>query len=82
MCICFKTKDVCIFLMSVGLKRKHFLILPFWFLLGRIFVFIELLLTELTKYKIRFSYIGWTLTVVPYIFMIGQTLGRSPQEWI
>lgn len=66
------------FIDLVGLKVNSLMLMPFWFLLGRIAALIELLLTQILKNKFVFSYAGFTLTVFPYIVMIGQIFGYSP----
>jgi uncharacterized membrane protein YjjP (DUF1212 family) len=67
--------------MQVGLKVNSLLLFPSWFFLGRLGSLLEELLTTLTKNRFLFSYFGFTMTLVPLFFMIGQIFGYSPLKW-
>ncbi len=50
------------------------LVLPFWFLLGRVVTFVELLLNSVQSF-VKFTMLGWTLSIMPFLFMFAQIAG-------
>jgi hypothetical protein len=70
----------CLFIL-VGLKNDHVLIMPIWFLIGRLASLVESVLTQLLKGRFVFFVFGTTLTLAPYFVMIGNIFGYSPLSW-